>query len=152
MTIYVKYKSESRKLSDLAAEIGLTPYGLKQRLQRMSLNEAMKIPPGIKTSTKGAARPREHSTGKNNLKYYRMELGFTQTEVADAIGMKQPYYTQLEKGNKNNPPIQTAYKIADLFGVDVSDIWINDNTATMEVARHEITMLKPSKVPFLIER
>lgn len=47
-----------------------------------------------------------------NVKARRLELGLTQTELADAVGVSQPFIAGLEAGNRV-PRIDSIAKLAD---------------------------------------
>ncbi|WP_065427006.1 helix-turn-helix transcriptional regulator [Streptococcus sp. 263_SSPC] len=48
----------------------------------------------------------------------RLELGLSQKEMADALGMIESQYCRLEKG-KHNPTVLSLIEIADSFGFDL---------------------------------
>lgn len=48
----------------------------------------------------------------------RLELGLSQKEMADALGMLESQYCRLEKG-KHNPTVLSLIEIADSFGFDL---------------------------------
>lgn len=57
----------------------------------------------------------------NKLREIRSKLQVTQKDLADAVGVSQPYIHDLEMGNrKMNPAI--SIKIAKKLGVSVNDI------------------------------
>ena len=46
-----------------------------------------------------------------------------QRDVAIAIGISVGYMNDIEHGRKV-PPVYTAHKVADFYGVPVTDLWI----------------------------
>ena len=48
----------------------------------------------------------------------RLELGLSQKEMADALGMIESQYCRLEKG-KHNPTVLSLIEIADSFGFNL---------------------------------
>ena len=48
----------------------------------------------------------------------RLELGLSQKEMADALGMIESQYCRLEKG-KHNPTVLSLIEIADSLGFDL---------------------------------
>ena len=47
----------------------------------------------------------------------RLELGLSQKEMANALGMLESQYCRLEKG-KHNTTVLSLIELADLFGYD----------------------------------
>ena len=56
-----------------------------------------------------------------NLKRIRTEKGFTQADVADAVGVPCPYLSNIENG-KVNPTLTTLTKLAKAVGVSVDEL------------------------------
>lgn len=57
------------------------------------------------------------------LKEMRKGKGLTQKEVASSLGITQQNYCQIESGQRQKKmDIDTAYKIAENFGVSVDKI------------------------------
>ena len=54
-----------------------------------------------------------------NIKEKREELGITQKELAEKIGISQSFLCDIEQG-RSKPSIDTAVKLAD--ALDISDI------------------------------
>jgi len=50
---------------------------------------------------------------------YRLERGWSQTDLARAVGTKQPVISRLERG-ESNPSVQTLRKIADALNVSLT--------------------------------
>lgn len=55
------------------------------------------------------------------LKDYRKAQGYTQTEVADKLGITRQYVGALEKGERK-PSIKLLKEIAKLYGVKVTKL------------------------------
>jgi len=49
---------------------------------------------------------------------YRLKRGWSQTELADAIGSRQPVISRLERG-EGNPSLQTLHKIASALDLSL---------------------------------
>lgn len=47
----------------------------------------------------------------------RLELGLSQKEIANALGMLESQYCRLEKG-QHNPTVLSLIELTDLFGYD----------------------------------
>ena len=52
------------------------------------------------------------------LKEERIMCGLTQTQVAEALGIKQPSYIRYENG-KGQPSLENLVKLSELFDVSV---------------------------------
>lgn len=74
----------------------------------------------------------------NNLKKYRKKAGLTLAELGDRCGCGKSYLCTLEKAQKTNPSLQTAYKISAVFNCAVEDIWPN-NVKTILIETKIIT-------------
>lgn len=57
-----------------------------------------------------------------NLKYYRMKLGLTQTELAKKAGINRSYLASIESGTQHNTSIKTVEKLAIALGVATLDL------------------------------
>lgn len=57
-----------------------------------------------------------------NLKALRLERGFTQTEFAKALGMKQPQVAKLENVEPSDPKLSTLLKLAEVLDVSLDVI------------------------------
>lgn len=61
------------------------------------------------------------------IAYYRKKKGYTQTELAQRIGMSVAYLVQIERGNRGNSfSLAILYQIADALEIDVS-VLMNNN-------------------------
>lgn len=58
------------------------------------------------------------SVFSERLKAERLKANLTQEEVANALGITRPAYTQYETG-KTQPSLETAGKLADLYKTSV---------------------------------
>lgn len=67
---------------------------------------------------------------ENNLKALRKEHRLTLQQLGDLTGIVKSYVHDLQKSN-NNPSLEIAYKISNVLGVTVYDIW-PDTTKTVE--------------------
>lgn len=59
---------------------------------------------------------------ETNLKEYRENLGLTQKELAEKVGVRRETIVHLEK-NKYNPSLELALEIAQLFDVPVEKMF-----------------------------
>jgi transcriptional regulator with XRE-family HTH domain len=64
---------------------------------------------------------------KNNLKLFRDALGFTQETVSSFLGEKisRGALANYEAGTRE-PPLDVLLKLADLYGVELSDFYEED--------------------------
>ncbi len=60
---------------------------------------------------------------KNLVEQKRKELGYTQQQLATALGVSRQTIISLENG-KYNPSILLAHSIAKLFGASIEEIFI----------------------------
>lgn len=58
-----------------------------------------------------------------NIKKYRLQMGFTQEQLAEAVGIHPTYVGKLE-GGKNNPSVKMMYKITQALGIKLADIFV----------------------------
>lgn len=65
------------------------------------------------------------SVNFKNLKKYRTLLGFTQLQVASALGIDRSTYSYYESG-KHEPDIRTIQKLMRVFKIDYKDILTSD--------------------------
>jgi len=60
---------------------------------------------------------------KNRLVVLRAEMGWTQQDLADRVGVSRQTIASLEK-NKYNPSLILAFEIAKEFGKDIKEVFI----------------------------
>lgn len=58
----------------------------------------------------------------NNIKEFRKIYKLSQIELAEKIGITREHLLRIEKGN-NIPNLDTAFKIANYFNVNVNEIF-----------------------------
>ncbi|APX72890.1 helix-turn-helix domain-containing protein [Companilactobacillus allii] len=63
----------------------------------------------------------------NRLKLLRQNLGLTQQEVANKIGVSRASYSHMENG-RNEPDNETLIKLSNFFGVSTDYLLGNDET------------------------
>ena len=63
---------------------------------------------------------------KNNIKEFRAKLGFTQGDLADAVGVSRQTINAIEKG-KFDPSLPLAFRLSDLFETPIEGIFTKDN-------------------------
>lgn len=64
---------------------------------------------------------------KNRLKVLRAERDWSQADLADKLGVSRQTINALETG-KYDPSLILAFKIADLFGQRIEDIFHPDES------------------------
>lgn len=62
-----------------------------------------------------------------NLKRYRLELGFTQKAMAQQLGISERGYRYYEMGTRE-PNLSSLVKIADFLGLSLDDLVGRNNT------------------------
>ncbi|MED4285289.1 helix-turn-helix transcriptional regulator [Priestia megaterium] len=60
---------------------------------------------------------------KNRLVVLRAEMGWTQQDLADRVGVSRQTIASLEK-NKYNPSLILAFEIAKEFKKDITEVFI----------------------------
>lgn len=61
------------------------------------------------------------------IAYYRKKKGYTQTELAQRIGMSVAYLGQIERGNIGNSfSLAILYQIADALEIDAGILMDNE--------------------------
>lgn len=58
----------------------------------------------------------------NNIKGLREAHGMTQKDLGIAAGLSQPYISELETGEKKNPPMATLARIAAALNTSVAKL------------------------------
>ena len=56
------------------------------------------------------------------LKHIRQQKGLTQRELADRVGITQPYIVMLETGKRTNPSLQLLQRLARALRVPLSKL------------------------------
>lgn len=59
---------------------------------------------------------------RNRLAALRAERGWTQADLAEALGVSRQTVISLEKG-KYDPSLPLAFRIADIFGGMIEDVF-----------------------------
>ena len=62
---------------------------------------------------------------KNRLKVLRAERDWTQGDLAEALEISRQSVNAIETG-KYDPSLPLAFKIADLFGMAIEDIFLRE--------------------------
>ncbi|MDD4987084.1 MAG: helix-turn-helix transcriptional regulator [Dehalococcoidales bacterium] len=62
---------------------------------------------------------------KNKLKVYRAMYDLTQEALAQKLRVTRQTVISIEKG-QYDPSLQLAFKIANLFGVKIEDVFISE--------------------------
>ena len=62
---------------------------------------------------------------KNRLKVLRAERDWTQGDLADALEISRQSVNAIETG-KYDPSLPLAFKIADVFGMTIEQIFLRD--------------------------
>lgn len=70
----------------------------------------------------------EHAEFCQRVKARRKELGLTQVEVAQRLGIGQPAYADIEAGRKE-PGIRSQYRVANALETTVHDLLPASSTA-----------------------
>jgi putative transcriptional regulator len=63
---------------------------------------------------------------KNKLRVLRAERDWSQTDLADLLGVSRQTISSLEKG-RYDPSLPLAFKIARLFGQMIEDVFEDDS-------------------------
>jgi putative transcriptional regulator len=62
---------------------------------------------------------------KNRLKVLRAERDWSQLDLAERLGVSRQSVNAIETG-KYDPSLPLAFRIADLFGLAIEDIFLRD--------------------------
>lgn len=62
---------------------------------------------------------------KNRLKVLRAERNWSQQDLADRLGVSRQSVNAVETG-KYDPSLPLAFRIADVFGMSIEEIFIKD--------------------------
>ncbi len=60
---------------------------------------------------------------ENRLEALRVQLGWTQQELAERVGVSRQTIISLERG-RYDPSIRLAFKLARQFGAKIEDVFI----------------------------
>jgi putative transcriptional regulator len=71
---------------------------------------------------------------KTRIKEYRRQRGWTQEDLGDRIGASKAHVSEME-GGKKNPSTPLMERIAQVFGVRVSDLFEDVNADTADLMR-----------------
>lgn len=61
---------------------------------------------------------------KNRLKEFRVERGISQEKLAEMSGISRATLSKIENNEETNVNTRTMVKLADIFGVKPSDIFL----------------------------
>ncbi|KMK78177.1 helix-turn-helix domain-containing protein [Alkalihalobacillus pseudalcaliphilus] len=64
----------------------------------------------------------------DRVKRYRLEKGYSLTELADKAGVAKSYLSSIERNIQSNPSIQFLEKIATMLHISVEDLLYDDET------------------------
>ena len=73
---------------------------------------------------------------KNRVKELRTAAGMTQQQLADRVHVSSRTIISLEK-ELSNPSLRLAYRIAELFGVTVEDLYCLKENRELEDRQYE---------------
>ena len=62
---------------------------------------------------------------QNRLRVLRAERAWSQAELADALGVSRQSVNAIETG-KYDPSLPLAFRIADVFGLPIEEIFMRD--------------------------
>ncbi len=62
---------------------------------------------------------------KNRLRVLRAEREWSQQQLADALGVSRQSVNAIETG-KYDPSLPLAFRIADVFGLTIEEIFLRD--------------------------
>ena len=57
-----------------------------------------------------------------NMKKYRDKLNWSQQKLAEKAGLSYNAITKIEQGSAKQPTIQTVWKIADAFKINIDEL------------------------------
>ena len=90
---------------------------------------------------------------KDNLKKARLNVGITQSEVAEKLGVAQAQYARWENEGRN-PKDETVEKLADIFGTSFEilkgrDDGLEDIVSLLK--RYNLSDKQKEEIKYLIE-
>ena len=62
---------------------------------------------------------------KNRIRVLRAEKGWSQAELAEKVGVSRNSINAVENG-KFDPSLPLAFKIVDLFGLRIEDVFLRE--------------------------
>lgn len=65
---------------------------------------------------------RAYRLKEGKLLYERGKRGWSQRRAADEAGLNKSLYNRIERGHVDSPQYDTLEKIAEAYGLEVSDI------------------------------
>lgn len=68
------------------------------------------------------------------IKYYRKKMNLTQKQLGDKIGVKHNTMSDYERGYAS-PEQDTLFKLSDIFGVKIDDLFPQKENTTNELER-----------------
>jgi transcriptional regulator with XRE-family HTH domain len=80
----------------------------------------------------------------DRIKHFRVRKNLSLQDVATAIGASRAHIWDLETGRSKNPSIELLTKLADCFGVSVSDL-IEENPAADDANSRVVGMYRELK-------
>jgi transcriptional regulator with XRE-family HTH domain len=94
------------------------------------------------------------------LKDLRMKKKLSMQQVAEVVGCSAAYINNLEKGHKKNPGYLILVKLAELFGVNVDDLAVNNKVEAeivkldliKELYRSDILLYEGKEIPIQDEK
>lgn len=87
----------------------------------------------------------------DNIKKYRQIQGLTQKQLADKVGISGAFMSLIEQG-KNNPSDENLKKIAQVLGVSVEELTIEEsNTPTEEIIKLLIELTEKEIISWTLE-
>lgn len=66
----------------------------------------------------------------NKIKILREKAGLTQAELSRKIGVERAYISRIER-NKQQPGLETAIKLAQVFNCKIDDLFIKNKSKTI---------------------
>jgi putative transcriptional regulator len=87
----------------------------------------------IDASDMQAGRYAQARTAPSRLRLWRVALGFTQAQLAQRAGIARITVGALER-HENSPNLATAHALAEALGVEVADLFPNDERRPHQVA------------------
>ncbi|WP_413377742.1 helix-turn-helix domain-containing protein [Alkalihalobacillus sp. 1P02AB] len=64
----------------------------------------------------------------DQVKKYRLEKGYSLTELADKAGVAKSYLSSIERNIQSNPSIQFLEKVAAMLNVSVEDLLYDEKS------------------------